>query len=232
MAGVKAFLVLSVAALHFAVVAGRVWADELVPDAQPYSSGLKEGGKIPLTVGKAVGELKAIVGLDALHPDTSACIPLEQLFQEISRGVGALLRVGSQEAQASELINSGVLKQTEFRVGNTFAGHHLHVHLNTLAGIVHLLIRLWFIWLFLTGRRKQTQFPHDPEQTLWPAGIATLPQSVPQFHHTQVWIPAAHISDQLQFSLCVLLRMAVRSPGLAGQGCHTPIPAGFPEVDV
>ena len=33
-AGVKAFLVLPVAALHFTVVAWRVGADELVPDTQ------------------------------------------------------------------------------------------------------------------------------------------------------------------------------------------------------
>ena len=41
-----------------------------------------------------------------------------------------------------------------------------------------------------------------------------------------------HIPDQLQFSFCVLIGMAVGFAGLAGQGCHTPIPAGLPEVDI
>lgn len=40
-AGVKALLVLPVAALHFAIVSGRVGANELVPDPQFGGSGFK-----------------------------------------------------------------------------------------------------------------------------------------------------------------------------------------------
>ena len=40
-AGVKAFLVLPVAALHLTVVTGRVGADEFVPDTQPGSGVLQ-----------------------------------------------------------------------------------------------------------------------------------------------------------------------------------------------
>ena len=143
-----------------------------------------------------------------------------------------MFRVSSQETQTGELVNGGVLKQAEFRVRNAPSGHHLHVHLNPLAWIGHLLIRLGFVRFFLLGGRKQPQFTHDPEQALRAADVAPLPQPVPQFHHAQVWIAAAHIPDQLQLRLCVLVGMAVRPPGLAGQGCHAPIPAGLPEVDV
>ena len=94
MGGVKAFLVLPVAALYLAVVPGRVGADELVPDAQRGSGGLKERWQTPLAAGKAVCEFKAIVCLDTFHPDTPACIPFDQLIEEISRGIGALFRVG------------------------------------------------------------------------------------------------------------------------------------------
>ena len=83
MAGVKAFLVLSVAALYFAVVPRGVGANELVPNTELGSCLFKKGRQITLTVGKTVGELKAVVGLDALYPDAPAGIPLEQLFQEI-----------------------------------------------------------------------------------------------------------------------------------------------------
>ena len=62
-----------------------------------------------------------------------------------------MFRVGSQEAQTGELVNGGVLEQTEFRVCNAPAGHHLHIHLNPLAGIGHLLIRLGFVRFFLLG---------------------------------------------------------------------------------
>ena len=108
-AGVKAFLILAVAALHFAVVARRIGADELVADTQLGGGGLKQSREIPLAVGKTVGELKSIVSLDTFHADTSAGVPLEQLFQKIGGGTGGLLRVGSQEAQAGKLVNSSVL---------------------------------------------------------------------------------------------------------------------------
>ena len=47
-AGVKALLILAVAALHFTVVTRRVGADELVPDTQLGGSRLKESGIGPV----------------------------------------------------------------------------------------------------------------------------------------------------------------------------------------
>ena len=60
-------------------------------------------------VGETIGKFKAVIRLDAFHADSPACIPLEQLFQKIRRGIGGLLRVGGQEAQACKLVNSSVL---------------------------------------------------------------------------------------------------------------------------
>ena len=147
-AGVKAFLVLPVAALHFAVVARCIGTDQLVADAKPDSGGLEEGGHVPLAVGKTVGELKAVVRLNAFYPDAPAGIPLEQPFQEVGGGVGALFRVGCQKAQAGELVDGGILEQPQLRICNTPAGHYLHIHLDTLAGISHLLVRLGACMLF------------------------------------------------------------------------------------
>lgn len=50
--GVKALLVLPVAALHLAVVARRVGTDELVADPQLGGCGLKQGRQIPLLLEK------------------------------------------------------------------------------------------------------------------------------------------------------------------------------------
>ena len=93
--GIEAFLVLAVAALYFSIVSWRVGTDELVSDTQLGGSGLKQSREIPLAVGEAIGKLKTIVCLDTLHPDPSADIPLEQLFEKIRGGIGGLLRVGS-----------------------------------------------------------------------------------------------------------------------------------------
>ena len=108
-AGIEALLILAVTTLHFTVVAWSIGADELVADTQLCGGGLKQSREIPLAVGKTVGELKSIVSLDTFHADTSAGVPLEQLFQKIGGGTGGLLRVGSQEAQAGKLVNSSVL---------------------------------------------------------------------------------------------------------------------------
>ena len=50
-AGVKTFLVFPVAAFHLAVMAGRVGANELMPDAQPGGSRFNQGRQMPLAVG-------------------------------------------------------------------------------------------------------------------------------------------------------------------------------------
>ena len=115
---------------------------------------------------------------------------------------------------------------------NTLAGHHLHIDLNALARIGHLLIGFRMKDSFLLLWRKQPRFAHDPEQALQAAGITSLPQPVPQLHHTQVWITAAQIPDQFQLCRCVLIGMTAGPPGLAGQGFHGAVPARFPEVDV
>ena len=75
---IKAFLVLSVAALYLAIMSGRVRTDQLVPDAQLSGSFLKKSLNVPFAVGKTVGKLKTVVSLDAFHADASAGIPLHQ----------------------------------------------------------------------------------------------------------------------------------------------------------
>ena len=39
-------------------------------------------------------------------------------------------------------------------------------------------------------------------------------------------------TEQFEFCVCALVRVAVGPPGLTGQGCHCFGPAGFPEADV
>ena len=108
-AGIEALLILAVTTLHFTVVAWSIGANEIVTDTQLGGSGLKQSREIPLAVGETIGKFKAVIRLDTFHADTSAGIPLEQLFQKIRRGIGGLLRISGQEAQACELVNSSVL---------------------------------------------------------------------------------------------------------------------------
>ena len=120
---------------------------------------------------ETVGKRNTIVGLNTFHPNAPAGIPPDQSFEEISGRIGALLRLGSEETQAGELIYSGVWKQTQFRVGDAVSGRRLHIHLDPLAGTGHLRIGLWLVCVFLLDRGKQPQLPHDPEQAVRPPGL-------------------------------------------------------------
>ena len=116
------------------LLARRVGPDQLVTDAQLGGSFLEQCGQIALAVGETVGELEAVVRLDTLHLDPAACIPRGQSAQEISRGIGGLLRVGRQETQPRELVDGGVLEQAQLRICNTAAGDDLDIHLHALSG--------------------------------------------------------------------------------------------------
>ena len=118
MARVKPLLVLAVAALHLAVVAGRIRANELMPDIQLSSRLFKQRWQVALAVGKSIGELEAVVRLDALHLYASALIPFCQFAEEVRGGIGRLLRIGGEETQARELVDGGVLEQTKLRICN------------------------------------------------------------------------------------------------------------------
>ena len=80
MGTIAARLIFSIAAFDLAVVPWSIGTNELVSDAELSSCVLKQGGNIPFGVGKAVGKLKAVVGLDALNVNPPASIPLDQPF--------------------------------------------------------------------------------------------------------------------------------------------------------
>ena len=82
-ARIEALLILTVAALDFAVMARGIQTNELVPNAQLGSSLFKQGWQITFAAGEAIGKLGAVVRLDAFYPDAAACIPRRQLAKEI-----------------------------------------------------------------------------------------------------------------------------------------------------
>ena len=171
---IKALLILTMAAFDLAVMAGRIGANEFVPDAEANGGLFETGGNVLFGVGKAVGKLKAVVGLHTLNSDAPPTEPGSHLFQEVSGGVGALFLIGAQKAHAAVLVNGGVLEQAKLGVGNTGTGNYLHVHLYPLARVGHLLIRLRGVHLFRLGSRQQFQASHDTEEGFGPSGIASF----------------------------------------------------------
>lgn len=74
-AGVKAFLVLSVAVVHLASVLRDIGVGQLIADAKISSRFLKQCGTVLFAVVEAVGKFSAVVRLDAFYLDDSASIP-------------------------------------------------------------------------------------------------------------------------------------------------------------
>ena len=147
-ARIEAFLILTVAALEFAIVPRRIRADQLVPDAQFGGCLFKQRRQITFTVGKIVRKLNTVVCLHTLYLDAAACVPRRQSAKKVCRRISRLLRIGSEKSQTAELINSGVLKQAKIRICDAAVRNDLYVHLNALSGMAHLLIMLWFVSLF------------------------------------------------------------------------------------
>ena len=64
---VEATLILAVATFHLAVMAGGVGPYELMPDAKAGGSLFKERKQVAVRLRETVGELKAIVCLNAFY---------------------------------------------------------------------------------------------------------------------------------------------------------------------
>ena len=88
--GIEAFLVFAVTAFNLAVVPMRIGTDELVANAQCACSAFKQRWNIPFRVGKTVGKLKAVVGLDTLHFYALAGKCGNHPAQKIRRGIEVL----------------------------------------------------------------------------------------------------------------------------------------------
>lgn len=162
-AGIKTLLVFTVTSPHFSVVPRVIRADELVTDTEISGGLLKKGLNIAVTVGKTVGELKTVVRLDTFYTDSPAGIPLHQPSQKVCGGVSGLLGIGGQETESGKLVNGCILEQAKLWIGDTAAGNYLHIYLETLTRIGHLLVGVGSIRLFLLPLWKHPQFPHNPK---------------------------------------------------------------------
>ena len=213
---VEATLILTVAALYFAIVTGRIGTNQLVPNAQLCSGFLKERDQFTVGLSKAVGKLKSVVSLDTFD---GKAVPFEEsicFLQKVRRGVGALFIVSSQVPQPRKLVDGGILKES--LPGRTArARNNLDVNLNTLSRIGHLLIGFRAVRLLFGLLRQSTHTFQYPVQAFRAARIPALLEPAPQVDESQIGISSPHIPYKLQFRLCMLIGMRMRPLGTIGQ---------------
>lgn len=147
MRSIKILVVLAVTAFNFTVVSGSKGVDFLVLDAKLSQSLFKQGRWLLFAVTHFIGELKAIVGLDAFD-----CI--RELFYNMPkklRGrIGAVFLKGLQIPKLAVFIKGGVLIPLCACFLSNYTGrrNELHINLYTLTRVLHLLIGLWnVLWV-------------------------------------------------------------------------------------
>ena len=69
---IETLLILATTAFHLSIVAGSIGSDKLVANSQLSGRCLKEGFQVALAARNAMGELKTVIGLNALDGNAFA----------------------------------------------------------------------------------------------------------------------------------------------------------------
>lgn len=104
-AGIKAFVILSVATLHFAVMTRRIGANGFMSGIQCGGGGLKQYRQLPPTVGKTVGEFKTVVRLDTFHSELRRTYHLNNFLRKSTE---ELVDCSRQTARTRRWVNSSM----------------------------------------------------------------------------------------------------------------------------
>ena len=218
-------------ALHFAVVTWGIGTDELVADTQLFQFQLKERGFIGALWQEAVGKLGAVVGLDTFDEVREL---FHDMAQEDGRGIGAVFLKRLNIPKPAVFVQEGILKPLCGRllIHNTSLRDKFHIDLNTLAGILHLLIGFRDI---LGVRQFYSHSAAFPQKTIQPgnrSGITSLPELDPQHNDPGVRVAAAHVQNKLDLLRRVLVRVMMRPVRAVCQRLERTIVPLAPAVDV
>lgn len=200
-------------------------------DTKLFQFQLKERGFIRAFRQEAVGKHGAVVRLDTFNE-------IRELFhnmtQEDSRGIGAVFLKSFDIPKAVVLVQEGILKPLcGLRlVHNTRFRDKFHIDLNTLAGILHLLIGLGNV---LGVRQFYGHGATFSQETIQPgngSGVTSLPELDPQYNDPGIRVTAAHIQDKLDFFRCVLVWMMMRPVRAVCQRFECTVVPLAPTVDI
>ena len=89
-------------------------------------------------------------------------------------------------------------------------GNMFDIYLDSLSGIKHLFIRLWYLLWVWESYRFPIKFSQDTPKTCDRAGIASLPQFDPEDDKADAFVSPVHIFYQGDLLIGVLVRMMVR----------------------
>lgn len=228
---IEPFIIFPVAPFHFSIMPGCKRPDELMPNAMLLQVCLEKSGSVLLR-GEAVCELRSVVCLDAFDGTREG---LDQVVNEHGGRIGAMLFKSFHKPPAGEFINGGVLEELstdDFWILEAGRRDKFHIHLNTLARVTHLLIRLGDI---LGIRRFNGHNALPSEETVQPGdrtGIAPLPELNPENNQPGIRVAPTHVPDESNLRRGMLVRMVMGSSGAVAQGLDGAIIPAFPAINV
>ena len=137
---VELFVVLAVAAFHFAVMPRSIRSYEFVADAQFLQGLLKERKAVRTSGKEPVGKLCAVVRLHAFNEEREL---LHDMEKEHRRRVSIVFLKSFKVAEAAVFVDESVLivLRSFFLSSNTALRNKFHVDLDALAWILHLFVR-------------------------------------------------------------------------------------------
>lgn len=232
MRGVEILVVFSVTSFDFPVMPRRVGLDSLRFYSIILQGLLEQCGTIALSFwGKRVGELHAVVRLDALDPERKAP---DDMLEKLGGCVSGVLFGSPKDPEAAVFVNESVLEEAAVYFGfvrQAGIGDKFDVNLPLLSRILHLLV--WFGRVLRIGQLRSllSTTPQNPVQARDRARVAALTQFYPEHHQTRVRVPAAHIPDELEFFVRMLRRVVMGTSGAILKGAHAAVVARAPAVD-
>lgn len=231
MGRIKTFIIFPVAALYLPIVPGCKGPDGLVCDPMCFQMFLKESRLVPVS-SKAVGKFRPIIRLDTLDGKGER---FYEVLHKLCRRIRAVFLKGFYKTPSGILVYGGVLEEllsNDLAVFEAGGGDEFHIHLDTLSGILHLLIRLRDVFWIGRMDRHNALFPEETVETGDGAGITTLSELDPENDQTGIGVTAAHVPNQFDFLRGMLIGVAVRTSGAITQGLNGAVIATFPTIDV
>lgn len=164
------------AAFDFAVVPGSKRSDGFMMDAKACGGDFEEGESGSEFRVEAVGELVAVVGLDATDGDSVFAVKSDRMDQEDRGGMGAVFLESHQEAKSGELIDGGVLVEVlpGQSIGAAGGRNELDIDLDLFAGKGHWSIGFGLIG-YTCGIPNELHAAHHPVETYDVTGITPFP---------------------------------------------------------
>ena len=136
-------------------------------------------------------------------------------------------------APSGEFINGCVLIKPFAldAVSHTGERNELDVDLDAFPGIMHLLVRLWYMLRIWRFRGHHLPLDEESVQSGDRAGIASFSKLYPEPHEPGVWISAAHVVNEFDLLVGVLIWVMVRPTGEIREGMDVTIIAFQPAIN-